>query len=92
MRKSGIHIYISILLLVITAAAGMCHGQTTTDAGKDTVYFDELPAAKVYARVPKQKGKEWRRYYRLVHNFSKAYPYALVAKKIVMQADSTIES
>ena len=92
MRRSGINTYISVLLLVITAAAGMCHGQTMTDAGKDTVYFDELPAAKVYARVPKQKGKEWRRYYRLVHNFSKAYPYALVAKKIVMQADSTIES
>ena len=53
MRKSGIHIYISILLLVITAAAGVCHGQTMTDTGKDTVYFDELPAAKVYARVPK---------------------------------------
>lgn len=36
------------------------------------------------------KGREWRQYYRLVHNFSKAYPYALVAKKLVMEADSTI--
>ena len=106
-RRSGIHIYISILLLVITAAAGVCHGQTQkvrtkqiqkkelmnyTVIGKDTIFTDALPAAKVYARLPKQKGKEWRRYYRLVHNFSKAYPYALVAKKSVMQADSTIES
>ena len=63
-----------------------------TVVGKDTVYIDALPASKVYARVPKQKGREWRRYYRLVHNFSKTYPYALVAKKIVMQADSTIET
>ncbi len=48
------------------------------------------PAAKVYSRLPKQKGREWRQYYRLVHNFSKAYPYALVAKKLVHEADSTI--
>ena len=60
--------------------------------GKDTIFIDELPASKVYARVPKQKGKEWRKYYKLVHNFSKAYPYALVAKKIVIRADSTIKA
>ena len=41
----------------------------------DTVFLDELPAAKVYARLPRQKGREWRKYYRLVHNFSKTYPY-----------------
>lgn len=58
--------------------------------GKDTIYMDELPASKVYSRVPKQKGKEWRKYYRLVHNFSKTYPYALVARKLVAKADSTI--
>ena len=56
----------------------------------DTIFVDEIKASKVYSRLPKQKGKEWRKYYRLVHNFSKAYPYALVAKKLVMEADSTI--
>ncbi|MGM9735357.1 MAG: DUF4294 domain-containing protein [Candidatus Cryptobacteroides sp.] len=58
--------------------------------GKDTVFVDELPASKVYSRLPKQKGREWRKYYRLVHNFSKTYPYALVARKLVARADSTI--
>lgn len=58
--------------------------------GKDTIYIDEIRASKVYSRLPKQKGKDWRKYYRLVHNFSKAYPYALVAKKLVNEADSTI--
>lgn len=58
--------------------------------GRDTVFIDEIKASKVYSRIPKQKGKEWRKYYRLVHNFSKAYPYALVAKKLVIEADSTI--
>lgn len=58
--------------------------------GNDTIYFDSINASKVYSRLPKQKGKEWRKYYKLVHNFSKAYPYALVVKKLVIEADSTI--
>ena len=58
--------------------------------GNDTIYVDEIRPSKVYSRLPKQKGKEWRKYYRLVHNFSKSYPYALVAQKLVMEADSTI--
>ncbi len=58
--------------------------------GKDTIYIDHIRASKVYSKLPKQKGREWRKYYRLVHNFSKSYPYALVAKKLVLQADSTI--
>ena len=58
--------------------------------GNDTIYIDEIRASKVYSRLPKMKGREWRQYYRLVHNFSKAYPYALVAKKLVIEADSVI--
>ena len=58
--------------------------------GKDTIYIDNIRASKVYSRLPRQKGREWRKYYRLVHNFSKAYPYALVAHKLVEKADSTI--
>lgn len=59
--------------------------------GKDTIYIDEIKASKVYSRLPKQKGKDWRKYYRLVHNFSKTYPYALAAKKIVDRTDQEIE-
>lgn len=58
--------------------------------GKDTIYIDNIRASKVYSRVPKMKGREWRKYYRLVHNFSKTYPYAIVARKLVAEADSTI--
>ena len=58
--------------------------------GNDTIYIDQIRASKVYSRLPKMKGREWRQYYRLVHNFSKAYPYALVAKKLVVEADSII--
>ena len=58
--------------------------------GNDTIYIDQIRASKVYSRLPKMKGREWRQYYHLVHNFSKAYPYALVAKKLVVEADSVI--
>lgn len=58
--------------------------------GNDTIFIDQLKPSKVYSRLPRQKGREWRKYYRLVHNFSKAYPYALVARKLVQEADSTI--
>lgn len=58
--------------------------------GKDTIYIDNIRASKVYSRVPRMKGREWRKYYRLVHNFSETYPYAIVARKLVAEADSTI--
>ncbi len=59
--------------------------------GNDTLYIgDQLPAARIYERISKQKGKDWRKFYKLVHNFSKVYPYALVARKLVEKADSTI--
>ena len=59
--------------------------------GNDTVYVDLLKEAKVYARLPKQKGKDWRKYYKLVYNFNKTYPYALVGRKMMAQVDETIE-
>ena len=104
MRKSLIyHMTIIAAVMYCMASAGVCHAQSRKTAppqekeimhyiveGKDTIYIDEIRASKVYARVPKQKGKDWRKYYRLVHNFSKAYPYALVARKLVAEADSTI--
>lgn len=58
--------------------------------GRDTVYIEELPAARVYSRLPRQKGRDWRKYYRLVYNFSKVYPYAIIARHLVEEADSTI--
>ena len=95
--------FISVIVLLLTGAPSFeCPAQTTkvkkTEEnalryivdGKDTIYIDDIRASKVYSKLPKQKGREWRKYYRLVHNFSKAYPYALVARKLVIEADSTI--
>lgn len=93
-----------LTFILLTATGQATHAQTSRKSpgrnnvmhyiieGKDTIFIDEIQASKVYSRLPRQKGKEWRKYYRLVHNFSKAYPYALVARKLVAKADSTIEA
>lgn len=56
----------------------------------DTVFHDSIRPARVFQRMPRQKGREWRKYYRLVYNFSKSYPYALIAKRMVEMTDSVI--
>lgn len=58
--------------------------------GGDTIYVDALRAAKIYQKLPRQKGRDWRKYYRLVYNFNKVYPYAIEARRIMAQVDSTV--
>ena len=58
----------------------------------DTIYMSPLAAARVYEKKPRKKGRQWRKYYKLVYNFAEVYPYALVAKDIVASADSTIKA
>ncbi len=94
--KFKLHIFLFSLFLIVLPTK--LEGQTNkgefmryiVDENNDTIYIDDLPASRVFQKMPRQKGKEWRKYYRLVHNFSKTYPYALVAKKLVVEADSTI--
>lgn len=59
--------------------------------GKDTVFVDQLPASRVWPRKSDMSSKEWRQYYKLVFNFSKTYPYALLGARLVTQADREIE-
>lgn len=62
--------------------------------GRDTIYHSDIaPAYKKYReKVKRQKGKQWRKYYRTVHNFAKTYPYALVAKEKRAEADKYLET
>ena len=47
----------------------------------DTIYVSDLAPAYKFAFPDKGKeGREWRKFYRTVHNFAKTYPYALIAK------------
>lgn len=59
--------------------------------GKDTVY--QMTLREVYHFSwdrTRKKGREWRQFYRLVYNFSKTYPYALIAREKIKEADSII--
>ena len=55
----------------------------------DTVYFDTIDPVWIFARGNK-KGKDWKKYYRLVYNFAKVYPFARAAAMVDHIADSTI--
>lgn len=56
----------------------------------DTTLCDVIDPLWVFPRGFKQKKRDWRRYYKLVYNFNKVYPYALVGRKMMAQVDSTL--
>lgn len=59
--------------------------------GKDTIYVDKINELHVFNRPESwKKSREWRKFYRTVYNFAKVYPYALKAKAIMRDADSTL--
>lgn len=101
MSVKSVLYHIIILCASILLASGTAEGRLYSQPGdslfmhyrvegRDTVFTEELPPARIYSRLPRQKGREWRKYYRLVHNFSKTYPYALAARHLVREVDSTI--
>ena len=55
----------------------------------DTVYFDSIDPIWVFPRGHKSRG-DLKKYYRLVYNFNKVYPYALLAKDMTNQVDNHI--
>ncbi len=94
-----IHSYFIIICLIFiiqpsVSAQNAKHGNKFLEyiiEGNDTIYVDKIAAARIYSKLPRQKGREWRKYYRLVYNFNKTYPYAMVAKSLVEETDRTIE-
>ena len=56
----------------------------------DTVFVDVLDPIWVFPKGRRMKSGDWRREYRLVYNFNKVYPYALVGRKMMAQVDSTM--
>lgn len=56
--------------------------------GQDTLFFDDIMPAVVRPRNARMNKRQWRDYYRRVHNFSKAYPYALFVADVIRQTDS----
>jgi len=56
----------------------------------DTVYYANLQPVWVFALADKTAQKNYRNYYKLVYNFNKVYPYALMARRLEEIADSTM--
>ena len=81
-----------LLLLFCSKAAAQIHSEILhyKVINGDTLFVERITPSRCYSRLPRQKGKEWRKYYRLVHNFAKTYPYALASKKIMISVDSTL--
>lgn len=67
-------------------------GMRYTVVQGDTIYIDVLPPARKQGRAKRNKGTEWRKYYKLVYNFNKVYPYALVGRDMMAQVDSTLQA
>ena len=59
--------------------------------GQDTIFLDELPPAVIHPRQTMNK-RDWVKYYKRVHNFSKAYPYALLISQVINETDSLFEA
>ena len=94
---------IGAALLIFTALAPSAGAQTVgTRVPKgypmyyevhdgDTTFFDSLDPIWVFPRGRGfKKNGDWRKEYRLVYNFNKIYPYALVGRSLMAQVDSTI--
>lgn len=65
------------------------------EANGDTTFFDTIDPVWIFPRGRSLKGRaksDWRQYYKLVYNFNKVYPYALVGRKLIAQVDSTINA
>nr|MCR4825209.1 DUF4294 domain-containing protein [Bacteroidales bacterium] len=60
------------------------------DPQGDTVFMETLDPVWIFPKGRRMRDGDWRRYYKLVYNFNKVYPYALVGRKMMAQVDSTL--
>ncbi|MBQ9549165.1 MAG: DUF4294 domain-containing protein [Bacteroidales bacterium] len=56
----------------------------------DTTFFDNIDPVWVFPRGRRMRAGDWRRQYKLIYNFNKVYPYALVGRKMMHQVDSIL--
>ena len=57
----------------------------------DTIYLDTIQPAWIFPKGSKINNADWRKYCKLVYNFNKVYPYALLGKKLSEEVDLTID-
>ena len=57
----------------------------------DTVFLDTIQPAWIFPKGSRVNRADWRKYCKLVYNFNKVYPYALLGKKLAEEVDLNIE-
>ncbi|MCL1974318.1 MAG: DUF4294 domain-containing protein [Bacteroidetes bacterium] len=82
--------YMLLLLLLPLAAPAQGVVMQYVVENNDTLFVASLKPLYVFNRPKNLKDKNWGEYYRMVYNFNKAYPYALLAAQKVFEADSLI--
>lgn len=91
---------IIVCLLAISHAAGAQTFRKVTGTpmlyevlpNGDTTFVDSIDPVWCFPRGRKMKDGDWRKEYKLIYNFNKVYPYALVGRKMMAQVDSTISA
>ena len=63
--------------------------QYYVDEVGDTCFVAQLEPVWCFGH-PNRRRKEWRKYYKLVYNFARVYPYALASGRLQEMVDSTI--
>lgn len=98
MRKKAI-ISVFVTLLLATSPT-FTHAQERVEGRPymhymiedgDTVYVDVITPAWIFPKGSKIDRTEWRKYCKLVYNFNKVYPYALLGKRLLLEVDTTID-
>lgn len=56
----------------------------------DTSYYDSIDPAWIFPKGYRGNKRDLKKYYRLVYNFNKVYPYALLASDMERQVDRHI--
>ena len=88
--------YLAVLGLLAALSSLSAHAQDNRRELKvmeyyvykgDTIYVDELPPAVIHPRQTMSR-RDWVKYYKRVHNFSKSYPYALMVARVIKETDS----
>ncbi|MFA7116073.1 MAG: DUF4294 domain-containing protein [Bacteroidales bacterium] len=64
--------------------------QFFVDENKDTVFISNIPPTYIRPKLTGKEKRNWRKYYKMIYNFSKTYPYALLARESMNKADNHI--
>lgn len=96
MKKSTLCLLLAVLTIAFSSISAQNKGQkgyymAYYIENGDTVYYDECPPVWVFPKGTRRERKDWRNYYKLVYNFNKVYPYAVLAVELMEKVDSTIE-